>query len=149
MSLDRTSAEEIAALIKQSSELCDASLKVVKSNEGLGQLQVFARLAGSFLGHSYANLLAPIWEQHPELEPQEMKEPYKEPVPSLTPESMVTIAAFLKQATSSLVRINHLLQSQHASLVLPFGGLPEIERSVANIEEFLAKPRFHDEEPLS
>ena len=146
MPIERKAAEEIIKLVEQSGALCNASLKTIKVNESLGHVQVYGRLVSFFLGHSYTNLLAPIWKAFPDLEPEQMKEPYVEPVPSLTPESMAALAAFVAQATEANAKIKSLLGEAGLN-TLPYGGFPEVERSVAEIQEFLAHPRFRDENP--
>ncbi len=119
------------------------------SNEGLGQVQVYGRLAGNFLGHSYTNVLAPIWKALPSIEPPEMKEPYVEPEPTLSAESRAALSAFVTEARAALSTVKKLLPTEEAAQFLEFGGLPEVEQAVADIEEFLAKPRFRDEDTQS
>jgi len=149
MTIDQTSAEEIVAAINKASALCNKSLKIVMSNEGLGQIQVYGRLVGNFLGHSYTNVLAPIWKALPSIEPPEMKEPYVEPEPTLSAESRAALSAFVTEARAALGTVKNLLPTEEAAQFLEFGGLPEVEQAVADIEEFLAKPRFRDEDTQS
>lgn len=106
-------------------------------------VQVYGRLVGQFLGHSYTNLLAVLWAQYPELEPEEMRQEYEEPIASLTPESQQAIRAFLEAAKPALALAQ---QFAAAAKPLPYGGLPEIEGSVTEIEGFLLTPRFRDAE---
>jgi hypothetical protein len=145
MSISREAAKEIVAMLEEASALCNESLRVVKCNEGLGQVQVYGRLAGLFLGNSYTNLLAPLWKQFPELESPQMKEPYVEPVATLTPESQAAIAAFAISAKRALSKATEVMALTSANEHLPFGGIGEVESAATAIEEFLAKPRFRDE----
>ena len=147
MNLSPDSAKTLAAQLEEASALCDQSLRVVKANEGLGVLQVYARLVGLFLGHSYTNILAPLWGEHPELEPAQMKEPYVEPVPTLSPESQASIAAFLSSVKPVLSQLESLLAATDAGSSLPYGGVAEVVHSVADIERFFNNPRFHDASP--
>lgn len=149
MPIDRTSAEEIVAALNKASALCDESLRIVKANEGLGHLNVYARLVGDFLGHSYTNILAPIWKALPDIEPPEMKEPYIEPDSSLSAKSQAALRAFVTEARASLEIVKRLLPAEEAAKLLDFGGLPEVEQSVTAIEEFLAKPRFRENDAHS
>ena len=149
MPIDQSSAEKIVAAINKASALCNESLHIVKANEGLGHVQVYGRLVGNFLGHSYTNILAPIWKAHPSIEPPEMKEPYVEPEATLTAESTAALSAFVTEARAALGTVKNLLPTEEATQLLNFGGLPEVEQAVADIEEFLAKPRFRDEDPQS
>jgi len=146
MEITRESAERISKLIQEASALCDESLRVVKSNETLGQVQVYGRLAGQFLGDSFLNILAPVWKAFPELEPSHMREPYKSPTPILTAESQEAIRRFAASANLALSETSRILESSHALQSLPFGGFPEVQRATKAIEDFLAKPRFRDEE---
>ena len=147
MEMNIDTAKEIAKLLEESSALCNESLEAVKTNEVLGIIQVYGRLVGYFLGHSYTNLLAPIWKTYPELEPPTMKAPYSEPIPELSEESKSAISAFLAQASKTLTRVKEILESQSQPVSLPFGGLKEVEKAVTDIQEFLENPRFRDEKP--
>ena len=145
MKLTLEEARSLCAQLDEASALCEKSLQVVKSHEGLGMLNVYARLVGMFLGHSYTNVLAGVWKQFPELEPAAMKQPFQEPVPIMSRESQDAIDAFLRVADPALETARALLaQGQLDSL--PFGGLPEVSNSVAEIREFREHPRFVDPE---
>jgi hypothetical protein len=146
MSIDQKSAEAIVAAINKASSLCNESLRIVKANESMGHVQVYGRLVGNFMGHSYTNILAPIWKALPAIEPPEMKEPYVEPEPMLSVESKAALSAFVMEARTALNTVKNLLPTEEATQILEFGGLPEVEQAVADIEEFLAKPRFRDED---
>src|SRR5258706_15620570 len=100
MSIDAKLAAEIADRIAKSSSLCDSSLRAVKANDALGQVKVYGRLVGDFMGQSFTNVLRPIWKAFPALEPAEMRIPYVEPEPKLTAESQQRIAEFLREARS-------------------------------------------------
>lgn len=78
MKITLDSARSLVAQIDAASAKCSESLSVVRANEGLGELEVYAKLVGLFLGHSYTNILAPIWDRFPELEPESFKEPYQD-----------------------------------------------------------------------
>ena len=144
MPIDKSSAEEIASLFSKVSATCDESLRVVKTEECLGHVQVYGRLVGQFLGHSYTNVLAPIWSSFPELEPPSMKEPYVEPEARLTPESELALRTFVTEAQSALERTKALLSAEEAAKVFAFGGLEEVEQAVSDIAAFLEKPRLRD-----
>jgi len=147
MPIDRTSAERICNLIQEASASCHDSLRVLKEHETLGAIQVYGRLVGRFLGHSYTNLLAPIWAAYPDMEPQEMKQPFVPPEATLTPESRAAIEAFLSTATAAMRETAGILAMQQPPAILPYGGFEEVESTVSEVGDFLAKPRFRDEEP--
>jgi hypothetical protein len=144
MTTPRELAEELVAALNTASVRCTESLSIMKQHESLGELNVYARLVGLFLGHSYTNILAPLWQQFPELEPEQMKTEYVERQPVLSPESREAISAFLLAAGPALQ-----LAKQYAAVTpeLPFGGFPEVAKSVEEIESFLASPRFRDAPP--
>jgi hypothetical protein len=144
MAIDAKHAEEIASRIARATELCSKSLDVVKRNEGLGQIQVYGRLVGDFMGHSYTNLLAPLWKAFPALEPSEMREPYVEPDATLTPESQEALRAFVMEASAALEFIRTIVPAHEATSFFSYGGMPEVEKAVVEIQEFLAHPRFKD-----
>jgi hypothetical protein len=117
------------------------------SNEGLGQVKVYGRLVGNFMGYAFTNVLAPLWKEYPELEPDDMKEPYVEPVPSLTPESQDALHAFLVEARAAMDCIKFSVGAEEFNRLFAFGDLVEVEDTIAAIESFLAEPRFRDTEP--
>ena len=145
--MDRKSAEKIVALFDKASTLCNDSLEVVKRNENLGHVQVFGKLAGQFLGNSYTNILAPIWKAFPGLEPAEMKEPYIEPQLILTPESQAALSAFVVAAREAIECTKRLTTPSESENMFSFGGLPEVDHAVTEIDDFLKHPRFRDEPP--
>ena len=145
--MDRKSAEKIVALFDKASTLCNDSLEVVKRNENLGHVQVFGKLAGQFLRNSYTNILAPIWKAFPGLEPAEMKEPYIEPQLILTPESQAALSAFVVAAREAIECTKRLTTPSESENMFSFGGLPEVDHAVTEIDDFLKHPRFRDEPP--
>ncbi|QWT18774.1 hypothetical protein KPL74_13600 [Bacillus sp. NP157] len=138
-------AEEIARRFTDASDQCTKSLRVVMSSQSLGQVKVYGKLVGSFMGHSYTNILKPIWDAHPELMPPEMHDPYTSPKPELTPESREALEAFLAAAVSSIeFAKQHVPEDQRESL-FAYGGMAEVVAAAEAIADFLAVPRFSDE----
>jgi hypothetical protein len=144
MTIDQPSAEEIVAALNKASALCNESLRVIKAHESLGHVSIYGRLVGEFLGHSYTNILAPIWKAYPAIMPPEMNEPYVEPDPALTAESRAALIAFVNEARSALTTVKRLLPTEESVQFLQFGGVPEVEQAVAAIEDFLANPRYRE-----
>lgn len=138
----RKLAEALSQKLEEASALCNESLAVVRQHEGLGELNVYARLVGLFLGQSYTNILAPLWERFPEIEPDQMKGEYAERLPTLSPESRKAISSFLSAVKPALELAQHYAA---ASERLPFGGVTEVVESVEEIERFLVSPRFRDD----
>lgn len=143
--MDKNAAQEIATMIQAACSACIESLKVVKEQEAIGPVKVYGRLVGEFLGHSYSNVLAPIWQAYPELEPQQMKEPYIEQEPELSEASRAAILAFVEQVHAALLRSQEILGEDQADLALPNGGLAGLADAAVDIQEFLNQPRWADD----
>ena len=152
MTISRKAAIELIAKLDEASMLCTDSLKVVRTHEALGTVQVYGRLAGFFLSDSYTNILAYLWKEYPDLEPASMRVPYEEPIASLTTESQAAISAFAVCANEAISKAYEIMGvgERTSAMVLPFGGIPEVEKSIAAVEDFLVNPRYKDEEsPLA
>jgi hypothetical protein len=147
--MDTEVAKEVTKRIQEASASCESSLRTVMTQEGLGHVQVYGRLVGDFLGHSYTNLLAPIWRAFPELEPAEMRVPYTEPKPTLTAESQEALARFVRDARVALDFVRAAVPPAEATAFFNFGGLEEVEKAVLAIEDFLANPRIREPEGKS
>jgi hypothetical protein len=143
--MDRKDAEIVVESFLRATTLCNASLKVVMANDSLGQAKVFGGLAGAFLGHSYTNVLAPLWKAFPDLEPQEMKRPWIEPEPVLSPASQKALRTFLDQAHAALRMVEEVVPQAERNTMSAFDGLSEVDSAVAGIERFLALPRHREE----
>jgi hypothetical protein len=115
------------------------------SNEGLGQVQVYGRLVGNFMGNAFTNILAPIWKKYPDLKPEQMNEPYVDPVPTLTAESQNALRAFLIEASDAMDFVKSVVEPEDSKQLFAFGGLKEVEDTITAIESFLEKPRSRDE----
>lgn len=144
--MDADAAKEITRRIQEASALCESSLRTVMTQEGLGHVQVYGRLVGDFLGHTYTNVLAPIWKTFPELEPPEMRAPYVEPKATLTPESEQALGRFIREARAALDFVLRTVPPAEAQAFFKFGGLEEVEKAVSAIEDYLAHPRIRDTE---
>ena len=147
--MDTEVAKAITKRIQEASASCESSLRTVMTQEGLGHVQVYGRLVGDFLGHSYTNLLAPIWKAFPEIEPAEMREPYVEPKATLTAESREALGRFIREARVALDFVRAAVPPSEANQFFNFGGLEEVEKAVSAIEDFLMNPRFREPEGKS
>ncbi len=141
MKIDLATAKEISDLLTKSSALCNQSLQQVKTHENLGKIQVYGKLVAYYLGHTYTNILNPLWAAHPELKPPQMNEPYEMTISPLCKESRDAIDAFVLQASEAFKRINQLLEDALEENSLPYGGLPEVLESISDIEQFILNPR--------
>jgi hypothetical protein len=145
MPMDRKDAEKLVESFLRATTLCNAALKVVMANDSLGQAKVFGGLVGAFLGHSHTNVLAPLWKTFPDLEPPEMKQPWTEPEPVLSPASQKALRTFLDQAHAALRMVEEVVPQDERNTMSAFGGLSEVGSAVAGIERFLALPRHRKE----
>jgi len=137
-------AQEIARRFSDASDQCGKSLRVVMTHQSLGQVEVYGKLVGSFMGHSYTNVLQPIWDAKPGLAPVEMQTPYVEPRAELKPESREALETFLAAARSSIeFTKQHIPEDQQKSL-FAYGGMEEVVGAADAIAAFLAEPRFRD-----
>jgi hypothetical protein len=143
MQLTLEEARVICAKLQQAAGLSDDALEVIKSNDSIGMTEAYVRLVAQFLGHSYANILAPIWAQFPELKPPELKQPHKQPTSDLSAASLAAINDFLQAAAAALAHAERVLKS-NGSNALPYGGLPELKDSIAEIAAFRNRPRLGD-----
>jgi hypothetical protein len=142
--LSKDVAEEIARRFEDASEQCEKSLHVVMHNQSLGQVQVYGKLVGRFMGHSFTNVLKPIWDANPELTPPEMHQPYVPPKPELTAESREALEAFLAAAVSSIEFAKQNVPEDQQKSLFAYGGMAEVVEAADAIAEFLAVPRFSD-----
>src|SRR5262245_41001851 len=142
--MDIKLARQVASRVQKASSLCELSLRAVKTHESLGMIEVYGRLVGLFMGHAYTNILAPLWKAHPPLEPAEMRKPYVEPVPKLTAQSKRALKTFVAEARRAIGFTKKSIPKSEAARSFGYGGLSELEDALSKIEEFLACPRFRD-----
>jgi hypothetical protein len=139
--MDRKDAEKIVESFLKASALCDESLRLVKVNDSLGQAKALGRLVGAFLGHTYTNILGPLWRGFPDLEPARMKESPLAPELVLHPASREALRAFLAQAHTALRTAEHVIPEDERDAMFAFGGLREVKTAITEIEHFLASPQ--------
>jgi len=138
-------AEEITRRFSDASAQCGKSLRVVMTHQSLGQVKVYGKLVGDFMGHSFTNVVKPIWDANPGLEPVEMQTPYVAPRAELVPESREALETFLIVARSSIeFAKQHIPEDQQKSL-FAYGGMEEVVAAADAIAAFLAEPRFRDD----
>lgn len=145
MPIDDKVAAAIADRIARASSLCAATLFPVKKNECLGHIRVYGRLVGNFMGHSYTDVLGPIWRKFPELEPPEMKGTFTPPEPTLSAESEQAIVEFVREAKSALEFAQSAAPPEQLAECFK-DGLSELAGAIREIEAFLRHPRFRDPE---
>jgi|GEM_PF-4935002 len=127
--MNPTIAREISERFQEVSSLCNSSVRTIKSEQYLGQIQIYGRLAGRFMGYAQSNILAPIRAGFPQLEPPAMKESYVKPKPTLTRESEKALRNFLVEAKATIDFAKTSVSPEEAA-----------------IESFFREPRYKDEE---
>jgi hypothetical protein len=137
-------AQEIARRFSDASAQCGKSLRVVMTHQSLGQVKVYGKLVGSFMGHSYTNVLKPIWDANPSLAPVEMQTPYVAPRAELAPESREALEAFLIVARSSIEFAKQYVPEDQQKSLFAYGGMEEVVGAADAIAAFLAEPGFSD-----
>ena len=140
MELSREIAEELSRRFQAASTDCESSLRVVMAHQSLGEVKVYGGLAASFMGLVFTNLLRPLWQAFPDVEPNAMREPWAEPVPELAPEVKVALQSFAASANAALLYAQQVLSRNSSEL--EFDGLSEIEAAVRQIQAFIEHPRF-------
>jgi hypothetical protein len=144
MELSRDVAEEIARRIGAASTACEDSLRVVMAHQSLGEATVYGRLVATFMAFAFTNILRPIWNAYPDLEPQSKTNPNVEPVPVLAPEADAALRSFVSKARAALAYAQDQVSKQDQATAFTFGGLREIEGALREIEVFREHPRFRD-----
>jgi hypothetical protein len=137
-------AKELSLRFCEASKQCNESLRVVMSHQTLGEVKVYGKLVGDFMGHCFTNILQPLWHVRPDLTPPEMHEPYVDAKPELTPESRAALEAFLVAARSSIEFARQHIPEDEQKSFFAYGGMAEVVEAMEAIEEFLVNPRFRD-----
>lgn len=142
MEISQETAAELSRRLQAASESCQSSLRVIMTHQSLGEVTVYGRLVGNFMGQLYTNVLAPLWKAFPEIEPEAMKTPYVEPVAELSPEAKMALQSFAAEASAALRYAREVLREAAKSSALEFGGLPEVEEALQQIKAFEERPHF-------
>lgn len=72
---DKELAKQINDLMERCSKEVDESIRLVQQKCTSEEFKAYRRGAGMVMGYIYTDVLAPLWKEHPELEPAGMKEP--------------------------------------------------------------------------
>ncbi len=73
--MDRQRARRLTQLTDEASQLLDESARLVADRASQRASGVYRSQIGRILGNMAAGLLFPVWREHPELEPGEMRMP--------------------------------------------------------------------------
>jgi hypothetical protein len=71
--MQREVAEEILALMLEYSGKLDRSVRLVKDTCSEKEFLIYRKAVGKIMGEMYMEIMWPIFHEHPDLEPEEMK----------------------------------------------------------------------------
>lgn len=75
---DRKLAEQLIDVLNDCSNRMDKSIRLVQEKCSEEEFIAYRKAAGLVMGYLYTDALAPIYKQHPELEPPELKPPFND-----------------------------------------------------------------------
>jgi hypothetical protein len=142
MELPHQIAADVSRLFKAASESCESSLRVIMAHQSLGEAMVYESLVAIFMGHVFTNVLRPIWQKSPDIEPEEMKKPYVETSAQLAPESSAALKVIAVVANEALQYARRGVPQEQQSASFDFEGLTEIEKALSKISSFIEQPHF-------
>lgn len=71
--MQREVAENVLALMLEYSGKLDQSVQLVKDNCNEQEFINYRKAIGTIMGEMYVEIMWPIFKEHPDLEPEEMK----------------------------------------------------------------------------
>ena len=73
--MDRDVAREINSLMIGISGQLDDSIRLVMERSGPEEFRRYRQAAGKMMGILFVEILTPIYEEHPDLTPEELRKP--------------------------------------------------------------------------
>lgn len=73
---DRALAKQLIEVLNDCSNKIDKSIVLVQEKCTDEEFIAYRKAAGMVMGYLYTDALAPIYKQHPDLEPPELKPPF-------------------------------------------------------------------------
>lgn len=73
---NRDLARQVIDALDESSSVINESIRLVKERCTEEEFVAYRKAAGFVIGYLYTDVLAPIFKQHPDLEPEELKPPF-------------------------------------------------------------------------
>lgn len=73
---DRALAKQLIEVLNDCSNKIDKSIELVQEKCTDEEFIAYRKAAGMVMGYLYTDVLAPIYKQHPDLEPPELKPPF-------------------------------------------------------------------------
>ena len=70
---NKETAREVEKMMQQCSAILDDSIRRVMETCPEEEFKVYRRVIGRIMGDIYLNVMQPIHQQYPDLEPEEMK----------------------------------------------------------------------------
>jgi hypothetical protein len=97
------------------------------------QLNEYRRAAGRVLGYLYTDLLRPIFEQYPELEPESMKRGVASPDAPIDRGAAEKIVALMNEVSEWLARLPETDKETFTE------GISEVRSGIEDVRTFVAK----------
>ncbi len=72
---DKEIAKQLISVLERCSSELNESVHLVQQKCTAEEFSAYRRGAGMVMGYIYTDVLAPLWKEHPDLEPPEMREP--------------------------------------------------------------------------
>lgn len=72
---DKEIAKQINDLMERCSSELNESIRLVQQKCTAEEFAAYRQGAGMVMGYIYTDVLAPLWKEHPELEPTGLQEP--------------------------------------------------------------------------
>ena len=73
---DEETARQVIAALDEASSVINESIRLVQNRCSNDEFAAYRRAAGFVMGYLYTDVLAPLYKQHPSLEPPELKPPF-------------------------------------------------------------------------
>lgn len=146
--MDRETAALLVTSFRRAGSLCNQSLRVVMTNESLGQAKAFGQLTADFMARSYDTVLGPLWNAFPELAPSLMKEAPSPPAPALSPATQEALREFLDEARAAMRTAEEVMSRCDTSPWLTRADLDEFQSTIEAVERFLASSKSVSDPPF-
>lgn len=138
--MDRDVAREVASRVLAITTAASASVRRIMAQETIDTSRRYSHFVGDVLGKAYERLLAPIWREHPDLEP--VAAPASARSSALTPESQAAINDVLNRARAELEALEQLLaQEDGATSAEPLKELRSAIEALARFRDDRFTPR--------
>jgi hypothetical protein len=137
--MDRKVAEEIKSLILACIGQLDQSVKIAMQEAPEEHASIYRRLTGQVMGHLFTEVLMPIYDSYPDLEPEELKQAKQKDNLSIMPlETGSKLKKVSSEVTSELGRLRANLNQMNDEDIRRLGSALQIPlESLQDVSEYL------------